>query len=110
MLGLGLILPATPHHSSIFLSVTRGRIKLNRKIVRNLTLTFLLLLLLAGSTISNVYAVQYGRPDNDDASGGWTFSEGATLWGCVDESSADDGDYIDSGDAGVPAGAGIPEP
>jgi hypothetical protein len=40
---------------------------------------------------------QYARPDADDYNGdGWTYSEGSTLFGCVDEVSADDGDYIDS--------------
>lgn len=40
---------------------------------------------------------QFLRPDADDYNGdGWTYSTGASLFECVNESSYDDGDYIDS--------------
>lgn len=37
---------------------------------------------------------QFERPDTDLAAGAWTYSTGATLYGCVDEASFDDADYI----------------
>jgi hypothetical protein len=40
---------------------------------------------------------QYARPDNDDDNAaGWTYSTGSSLFECVNEVSADDGDYINS--------------
>ena len=38
------------------------------------------------------------RPTSDVAAGGWTPSTGASLYGVLNETSADDGDYIQSGD------------
>jgi len=38
--------------------------------------------------------LQYGYPISDIAAGGWTQSTGATLYGVLDETVADDADYI----------------
>ena len=42
--------------------------------------------------------LQYGYPISDIAAGGWTQSTGATLYGVLDETVADDADYIYSPD------------
>jgi hypothetical protein len=39
---------------------------------------------------------QFARPISDVAAGSWTYSEGATLYACVDEVTAADADYIRS--------------
>jgi hypothetical protein len=41
------------------------------------------------------YVVQYARPDSDILIT-WTPSVGVTLYGCIDEETADDADYIKS--------------
>ena len=43
------------------------------------------------------------RPSADVSAGGWTATPGGTLASCVDEASADDGDYITSPNASSPA-------
>lgn len=37
---------------------------------------------------------QFARPDSDVDAGAWTYSTGATLFGCIDETSYDEADYI----------------
>ena len=37
---------------------------------------------------------RYSRPTSDDVVGAWTPSTGSTLFACIDESTYDDGDYI----------------
>lgn len=56
-----------------------------------------------GATISNTASLTAGtatatatiaRPNADTATGAWTPSTGVTLYGCIDEATYDDADYI----------------
>ena len=48
----------------------------------------------AAPSLVEVSGAQYARPINDAGTGAWLPSEGITLYGCIDETVADDGDYI----------------
>jgi hypothetical protein len=57
------------------------------------------------ATVTGIY-----RPGSDISAGGWTATPGGTLASCIDETAADDADFITSPDLATPAVLGLSAP